>query len=287
MPEGDTIFRAARTLNQALAGRTVIDFDTQLAQLAMADRDLRFRGQTVTGVEARGKHLLMHFSEGRTLRTHMRMNGSWHLYRHGERWKRSPHRARVVITTDAFIAVGFDLPVAEVLRTDKLERHEPLQRLGPDLLSEDFDPQEALRRMRAKGHKTLAEALLDQTLVAGAGNVFKSELLFLERLNPFLQVWQVEDGPLLRVLALAQKLLLANVRDGKGDGIVTYTGFRRTTGRANPAERLWVYGRVGQPCRVCGTPIALERRGVHARSTYYCPACQAGSADAAQDARPQ
>lgn len=275
MPEGDTIFRAARTLDRALTGHAVTRFETGLAQLANLDRDDPIAGRVMERVESRGKHLLMHLSGGQVLRTHLRMNGSWHIYRHGEAWRRARHRARVIFETSQFVAVGFDLPEAEFIPRDALERHERLRRLGPDLLSDAFDADQVLARMRERPDRTLAELLLNQRVVAGAGNVFKSEILFAARLNPFLHVADVSEEKLREVIALSRRFLQANVREGKGDGIVTYTGFRRTTRRADPAERLWVYGRLRKPCRVCGAHIDMRREGAEARSTYFCPTCQA------------
>jgi endonuclease VIII len=286
MPEGDTIFRAAQTLNRALAGSRVTRFEPGFAQLANIDRDSPIAGRTIEKVEARAKHLLMTFSGGLLLRTHLRMNGSWHLYRPGEPWQRARSRARIVIETERFVAVGFDIPEAEFIAEEKLARHDRLRRLGPDLLSTDFDAYEVLRRMRAQPERTLAEALLNQQVIAGAGNVFKSEILFAARLHPHLRVSEVSDAQLRRVIAIAEKFLRWNVREASGAGIVTYTGFRRTTRRANPEERLWVYGRIGKPCRECGTPIMMVRDGPAARSTYFCPHCQPRASELGQPRSP-
>jgi endonuclease VIII len=184
MPEGDSIFRAARTLARALEGRTVTQFETAYAQLDRFDDQQAIAGRTVEKVEALGKHLLMRFSGGLTLRTHMRMNGSWHIYRPGERWQRPRRNMRVLIGTEAFVAVAFDVPVAEFLDDRALARSPELQRLGPDLLGVDFDPAAALARLRARGQLPIHQALLDQTVVAGIGNVYRSELLFLTGLHP-------------------------------------------------------------------------------------------------------
>lgn len=275
MPEGDTLFRAARALTKALAGQQVSTLSSVLSKISAPLVGEAWTGVTVTGAESRGKHCLIHFSNGRVLRTHLRMNGSWHLYRPGEPWRRSRDRARIVIETPAFVAVAFDVYDAEWVGADALPRHRGLQRLGPDLLRPDFDAEEVLRRMRAHPELTLADAVLRQDLMAGAGNVFKSEVLFLSRLHPFLRVAEVSDEALREVIAHARRHLKLNVKDG-AVGITTWYGLRRTTGRSDPAERLWVYGRVGQPCRRCGTPIVLERRGDQARSTYLCPTCQPG-----------
>lgn len=272
MPEGDTIFRAARTLHRALAGHPVVHFESGYAQLARMDPPLE--GRTIEKVEAAGKHSLIHFSGDLVLRTHMRMNGSWHLYRPGEAWRHSRSRARIVIETDTFVAVGFDIPVAEFHTEGTLTRQEDLRKMGPDLLAEDFDPGEMFRRMRERPDQPLHEVLLNQRVAAGIGNVFKCEILFVCGVSPFAQVRALSDETLRELIAQSRKLLKANVTEGKADGIVTYFGYRRTTGRTNPEERLWVYSRGGQPCRRCATPISFAQPGLNARVTYWCPSCQ-------------
>ena len=315
MPEGDTIFRAARTLNLALAARIVTRFTAAYPALTRIDEDAPMAGRTITSVEARGKHLLMHFGPSTspksgssvsfgagplTLRTHMRMSGSWHVYpqtrgplppaglshsrgprrpapfgrdRPGERWQRPPGAARIVIETAGYVAVAFNVPVAEFLDASRLARQEDLRRIGPDLLGETFDEDETLARLRGRGAQPIAEALLNQRVVAGIGNVYKSETLFLEGIHPAAPVAGVDDAALRELLRTARRLLTANIADASAE-IITYRGLRRTTGRSNPDERLWVYGRGGKPCRRCGTAISYARTGPEARGTYWCPACQ-------------
>ena len=273
MPEGDTIYRAARTLNRALAGDVVVRFESVLPALTRVDEDRRLAGRTVEEVTAAGKHLLMRFSGDLVLRTHMRMNGSWHIYRPGERWRRPRRDMRVVVATARFEAVGFNIPVAEFLTPDGMRRQEDLRNMGPDLLAERFDAEHALARVRERGASTIADALINQRVVAGAGNVYKSEVLFLCRIDPATTVDLLTDDQIRGILTMARTLLRANVDKPRG-GIVTYTGYRRTTRRANPAERLYVYGRAGKPCRTCGTPIRVRAEGPNARLTYWCPACQ-------------
>ncbi|HWK10952.1 MAG TPA: DNA-formamidopyrimidine glycosylase family protein [Vicinamibacterales bacterium] len=273
MPEGDTIYRAARTLNRALAGDVVVRFESVLPALTRVDEDRRLAGRTVEEVTAAGKHLLMRFSGDLVLRTHMRMNGSWHIYRPGERWRRPRRDMRVVVATARFEAVGFNIPVAEFLTPDGIRRQEDLRNMGPDLLAERFDAEHALARVRERGASTIADALINQRVVAGAGNVYKSEVLFLCRIDPATTVDLLTDDQIRGILTMARTLLRANVDKPRG-GIVTYTGYRRTTRRANPAERLYVYGRAGKPCRSCGTPIRVRAEGPNARLTYWCPACQ-------------
>jgi endonuclease-8 len=280
MPEGDTIFRAAATLDRALKGKTVTRFETGYAQLARVDDQSPIAGRTIEGVEAQGKHLLMRFSGGLTLRTHMRMNGSWHIYRPGERWQRPRRDLRVLVETEAFVAVGFSIPVAEFLDDRARARSPALQRLGPDLLGPSFDPAEAVARLRSRPDQPMSEVLLDQGIAAGAGNVFRSEVLFLSGIDPARMASTVDDQKLQQMFALARKLLKANIHNGAsaatadGGGIVTYSGLRRTTGRADPGERNWVYSRRGKPCRKCGTPIEYRKTGNGARGLYWCPRCQ-------------
>jgi endonuclease-8 len=277
MPEGDTIHRAAATLARALVGRTVTRFETGYAQLARVDDDAPIAGRTVDDVRAVGKHLLMTFSGGLTLRTHMRMNGSWHVYRPGERWQRPRRAMRVLIETDAYVAVGFDVPVAEFLDDDELVRSRELRRRAeptvPAPARSLVDPG-IVPRARRIPDRPIGDVLLDQTVAAGVGNVYRCEVLFLCGVHPDRSVASLSDDALARLYATAEKLLRANVAPGSPAGIRTYAGLRRTTGRANPGERLWVYGRGGKPCRRCGTPIAFARRGPHARVTYFCSRCQ-------------
>jgi endonuclease VIII len=288
MPEGDTIYRAARTLNTALAGHVVERFETGLAQLAQVDRDEPIAGRTVERVEAAGKHLLMTLSPhpnaqtprvgdpsgGLVLRTHMRMNGSWHIYRPGEKWQMSPRAMRIVIATSEWVAVAFNVYVAEFVRSDKLSRHRPVATLGPDLLG-NFDAAEALERVRRQGARPIHEVLLDQRVMAGIGNVYKSELLFLCNVHPDAPADALGDAEWAALMELAVTLLRTNVSESSGPGIETYRGLRRTTGRMRPEDRLWVYSRGGRPCRKCATPIASRKDGDDARVTYWCPRCQA------------
>jgi endonuclease-8 len=272
LPEGDSIYRAARALDKALAGRTIIRFESVFPELTRVDADTPLQGRTIERVTSRGKHLLIWFSGDLVLRTHMRMNGSWHIYRSGERWRRPGFDMRIVIGTDAFDAVAFTVPIAALNTAADLERD--LAEVGPDPLDETFDASEALKRLRDRAGIEIAEALLDQRAIAGIGNVYKSEILFAAGVSPFARVADVADAALERIVALAVKFMRANVIDGSAAAIVTYTGFRRTTGRADPSARLWVYGRAGRPCRRCGTPISRTRHGPHARSTYWCEQCQ-------------
>jgi endonuclease-8 len=273
VPEGDSIFRAARALHRALAGRTVTRFESVFAHLTNPIETQALVGQTVARVDARGKHLLMWFSGGLVLRTHMRMHGSWHIYRPGERWQRSQQDMRIVVATPDILAVAFMVPVAEFIRASAIDRAESLRDLGPDVLGTDFDSTAAVARLQKQGDMEIADALLDQRAVAGIGNVYKSETLFATRINPFTPVSRMTGEQLEAVVARAVTFMRANVTDDSS-GMATYRGPRRTTGRFDPGARFWVYGRAGQPCRRCGTAIARAKQGPHARSTYWCPHCQ-------------
>jgi endonuclease-8 len=275
VPEGDTIHRAARTLHRALAGHPVVRFESVLPALTRVEQDTPLIGQTIEAVTAQGKHLLMRFSGGQTLRTHMRMNGSWHIYRAGERWQRARRDMRILIATAQFEAVGFNIPVAEFVKSQRLAKHAALRELGPDLLAEGFDRGEAIRRLTARGGSFIGDALLNQRVVAGIGNVYKSEVLFLCGINPFVAVGELSVQQVECVIDTAAKLLRVNVTSGLAP-MTTYLGYRRTTDRDNPAERLWVYGRAKSPCRRCATPIRVRKQGVDARLTYWCPRCQGG-----------
>jgi endonuclease VIII len=274
MPEGDTIFRAARAMNQALAGRRVTRFGSVLPKLTRVDEDRPLAGRTIESVTSAGKWNLIRFSGDLILLTHMRMNGSWHLYRPGERWQRPRNDMRIVIETADFVAVGFNVPVAEFHTEDSLRRKPELRDLGEDLLSDDFDAETVLATLKAQPQEEIGIALLNQRVMAGIGNVYKSEVCFACRVNPFALVGSLTDLQLRCVVETAPKFLKANVREESGSGIVTFTGFRRTTGRHNPGESLWVYGRRGLPCRHCGTRIESKKHPLDARVTFWCPNCQ-------------
>lgn len=270
MPEGDTIFRAARTLSRALAGQDVVGFDTQLSQLAVVNARAPIAGRQVADVSARGKHLLITFSGDLVLRTHMRMHGSWHIYRPGERWRAPRRDARIVISTRDWVAIAFNVVDAELLTTEEVDRHARLSTLGPDLLAEAPDLNDARERLKSSGAAHIAAALLAQDAVAGIGNVYKSELLFLAGVHPFTPVDEVSATTVDQILVRARQLLQLNVTSSiAGAG----RGARVTTGRLNPREPLWVYGRAGVPCFRCGTAIE-SRSETGGRRTYWCPSCQ-------------
>ena len=256
MPEGDTIHRAAERMRPALEGHRLVRFQ---APRLVGDRPRP--GELIEGVEARGKHLLVHFDGGLTLRTHLRMTGSWHLYRTGERWQKGQHLARAIVEADSgWVAVCFQAPVVE---TYHRAAGEPaaLAGLGPDLTGPDPDLDAVVERaatIPAPGAE-VADVLLDQRVGAGIGNVYKSEVLFLHGLDPFTPVSVVDRSRLRRVYATAHELLRANLETS-----------HRITYRGDVA----VYGRRGQECFRCGTPVRMQYQGPMARSTYWCPSCQ-------------
>lgn len=257
MPEGDTIHRTAQTLSQVLTGQ-------RLQQVQLAIGSTRpFAPTVVERVEARGKNLLMYFDDGHVLWSHMGMNGSWHVYRAGERWRRSPRYLKALLRTDAWVALCFSPQTLELLGQQDIDRHPLLAALGPDTLDGDFDSAEVIRRMRAHDRLTLGEALMRQDLLAGVGNVYKSEALFLARLSPFARIRELPDDTLDRLVSGASRLMHENM-----------SNTLRTTRPAGAGGRLWVYRRSGEPCFRCGTRIEMRRQGLAARSTYYCPECQ-------------
>lgn len=273
MPEGDSIFRAARTLHRALAGKQITAFESVLPALNRIHEDAPVTGRTVERVEALGKHLLIHLSGNLVLRTHMRMSGSWHIYRTGERWQRARRDMRVRLATADFEAVGFTIPVAEFITEAGLSKHADLRTLGPDVLSDSFDGAKVVDNLRSRPAGEIAEALLDQRVLAGLGNVYKSEVLFISGVNPFARVSDLSDAHLASIVETAQRILRLNVAEGLAP-MTTYGGMRRTTHRSAPTERLWVYGRARLPCRRCGAPINVRKQGIDARLTYWCPECQ-------------
>jgi endonuclease-8 len=279
VPEGDTIYRAARALGQALEGKVVTRFETALAPLASVDDNAHVAGRTVEKVESRGKWLLIRFSGDLILVTHMRMSGSWHIYRAGEGWHRSRKEMRVVITTAEFAAVAFNVPVAKFYTARTLARNSQITKLGSDLLGAEFVVDEAKARLLAHGDEEIANVLLNQRVMAGLGNVYKSEVLFACSVHPFRLVSALTVAEIDCILDRAQRFLEANVKDGAEGGMVTYTGLRRTMRKAglyaaDPGARLWVYRRQAKECRRCGATILMRRQGPGARSTYWCPVCQ-------------
>ena len=278
MPEGDTIYRSARALAKVLTGKTVTRFDTGYAHLATVNDDRPLVGRVVERVESSGKWLLMHFSGDLILVTHMLMSGSWHIYKAGERWWSPKKAMRAFIEVEGWQAVAFNVPVAEFHTAASLARKSSVPKLGPDALSAGYTAEVGLHALeqRAQSHPEdeIANVLLNQRVIAGLGNVYKSEVAFAARVHPFRQMSTITPDEMLQMADVSQRWLKANVLDGSGDGIITYSGNRRTTNNSNEKNRLWVYGRRGQECRRCGGLIEMRKQGPGARSTYWCPECQ-------------
>lgn len=250
MPEGDTILRAARALGRSLEGKSLTAFSSPLPALAEAD----LAGRRVDAVEARGKNLLIRFDDGRALLTHMRMTGSWHLYRPGEPWKKPQRLARAMLATADAVAVCFNAPVVELLSARQILRSERLRRLGPDVLGPEFESSAAVKNLVALPRTPIGEALLLQSALAGIGNIYKSETLFACGADPFAPVASFSTAELERIVRKARELMSANL-----------------SGSSRPSR---IYRRSGQPCRTCGTRVRMRRQGTAGRSTYWCPRCQ-------------
>ena len=259
MPEGDTVWLAAQRMHQALAGATLRRGELRVPQLATVD----LAGVGVREVVPRGKHLLIRLADDRTLHSHFRMDGSWHIQRAGTRWRGGPaHAVRAVLATDQWECLGYrlhDLALLPTGQEDELVGH-----LGPDVLGPDWDLAEALRRLRAHPDEQIGVALLDQRNLAGIGNLYKVESLFLCGVNPWARVDDVPD--VAAVIERARTLMRANLHHPE----------QNTTGDRRRGYDHWVFGRRGKPCRRCGTPIRLGAQGpaTQERVTWWCPRCQ-------------
>jgi endonuclease-8 len=261
VPEGDTVWLTAHRLHAALADRPLLRADLRVPRLATVD----LTGRRLLRVAPRGKHLLARLEGGLTLHSHLRMDGAWHLYSPGERWRGGPeHQIRAVLETQARTAVGYRLPLLELLPT--AGECEVVGHLGPDLLGPDWDPVEALRKLSADPDRPLGEALLDQRNLAGIGNVYVAELCFLRGVTPWTPFGQVTSPNGL--VTLAKRLLEANkARPGQV-----------TTGDTRRGRTHWVYDRALRPCRRCCTPVRAGGHGPpgQERVAYWCPRCQQG-----------
>jgi endonuclease-8 len=260
MPEGDTIARTARSLGQWLEGRTITAARTTAAQAPVH----KLVGQTVTEVEARAKHLLIRFDSGMSLHTHMRMAGTWHVYREGDRWRKPAHQARVVLQAGERLAVCFNAPVVELLAAKGEQRHPALTRLGPDVLHHPLDLAEIGRRLRTRPPETsIGQALLDQQVVSGIGNIYRCEALFACGVHPVTPVEALDPATVDALVTAAARLMHAAVDPGA----------RRPPNR--------VYGRAGRPCHRCRTAIEAAKLGEPPRTAYWCPMCQRSQAGSA------
>ncbi|ROQ37282.1 endonuclease-8 [Frondihabitans sp. PhB188] len=257
MPEGDTVYRAAKNLDAVLHGAVLTKSDFRVPEFATVD----LAGTVIDDVVSRGKHLLHHLGDV-TLHTHLKMEGSWHLYRHGTKWKRPAYQARVVLETADWVAVGFDLGIVELVPRD--DDDSVVGHLGPDLLGPDWNPDVALANLERDPERPIGLALLDQRVLAGVGNVYRNELCFLRGVLPTRPVGEVPQRA--KVIELAHRLIDAN--KDRVD--------RTTTGRLR-GDTDWVYGRAGRPCLRCGTKIERGMLGeseLELRDTYWCPRCQ-------------
>jgi endonuclease-8 len=262
VPEGDTVWRAARTLDRALSGQALTRSDFRVPAYATWD----LTGATVAETVSRGKHLLTRIDADRswTLHTHLKMEGGWRVLRPGQRWPRPAHTARVVLETADAVAVGFQLGIVEIVPRDG--EPDVVGHLGPDLLGPDWDADEAVRRLREQPDRAIKEALLDQRNLAGVGNMYANELCFVAGVAPETPVARVPD--LRRLVVRAQQMLDVN----------RHRAVQSTTGDLARGRTFWVHGRRGQSCRRCGTRIAETSRGPEGqeRVTYHCPRCQPG-----------
>jgi endonuclease-8 len=279
MPEGDTLYRTATVLREVLLGRPVTAARGRPGGPPLG----RLVGRPVLAVEARGKHLLIGFgaAAGRpalTLHTHLQMRGSWHRYRPDEPWRRSAQRAVAVLEVGGAVAVCFDAPTVELLETRALAIHPVLRALGPDLLAPEPDLAAAAQRLAhpARSNVPVGDALLDQTALAGLGNVYRSEVCFIERVDPWTPLGDLAPEALERLVATGAGLLLANRDDPRRTTMPDVLGGPPGSKGPRPhGGRLWVYGRAGRPCRRCGASIRSASSGPLARRVYWCPRCQA------------
>ena len=257
MPEGDTVWLAARRLDESLRDCVLTSADLRVPSLATVD----LSGRTVHEVRSYGKHLIFRLSGDLNLHTHFRMDGSWHLYRHGRPWKGGPQwQVRAVLETEQWQAVGYRLPVVELL--DARGVQSLIGRLGPDILADDVDVDAIVAALAGHADRAIGDALLDQSIVAGFGLIYVSETLFLRGISPYAPVGSIED--LHAVIATGRRLMGAN----RGRGAQASTG--------DLHDQHYVYGRAGRPCRRCGTPIRFgrQRSGSFERDAYWCPQCQ-------------
>lgn len=259
MPEGDTVWLTARRLDKALAGRPLTRAELRVPQLATSD----LTGMTVTEVTSRGKHILTRLDSALTLRSHLRMDGSWRIVRTGAKWRGGPaYAVRAVLGNPSWECVGHRVHDLAVVRT--ADEHELVGHLGPDLLGPDWDPAEAERRLREQPEREIGPALLDQRNLAGIGNMYMAELLFLRGVHPWTHVGDITD--LSALLRLAHRVLFAN----------RAAPSQATTGAHAGGGEHWVYLRSGQPCLRCRTPVNSADQGEppYIRPTYWCPNCQ-------------
>lgn len=261
MPEGDALFHFAAKIRPALEGQVIRAARSHGPGPVPQVR--RIVGATCTAVRSQGKNMLISFDNGLALRGHLRMYGTWKVYQPGDVWDRSESQARLVLETDVATVVNFSAPVIELIEERALSHHQPVAQLGPNLLDDDFDAEEAFRRMRSPGlaMATIGDAIMDQRVMAGVGNIWKHETLFHCGINPWRRVGELDDETIRALIEKAQALLRASV--GKPNSMNLT---RRPT--------MFVYMRAGQPCRRCHTRLRSGPQGIDIRHTAWCPSCQ-------------
>lgn len=270
MPEGDTIHHAARRVGAALVGREIVSVETPHPRHGEDRWPERLGGRAVRRVDAHGKHLFVRFDGDLTLHSHLRMTGKWGVYHRGERWRRAPRQAWLVMRTAEHEVVQFDGPVLELMTEGRTRFDQRLAALGPDIIRDDFDPNRFLRRLRGDDPtRGIGDALLDQRIVSGFGNVWKSEACFLAGVDPWRPVGNTSDEEARSIVDLAQPLMRLSAE--RGGRIVTVEPDRPARRGAN---RYWVYDRQGLGCRRCETLVRARGQGDDNRTTFWCPACQ-------------
>jgi endonuclease-8 len=257
MPEGDTIHRAARRIGAVLEGQVPREILTPHPRHTNERWPERLTGRGVRSVDAHGKHLFVRFEGGLTLHSHLRMSGAWAVQRQGGRFRRAPSRLWLLLRCDGWEVAEFDGPVLELMSDERVRRDPRLRALGQDVLGARFDERRFLRALRADDDgRAVGDALLDQRLVAGIGNVWKSEACFAAGVDPWRALGALADDEALAILGFARARMELAVRDGVG---------------ARPRA---VYRRAGRPCERCGTPIRRRGQGENNRITFWCPGCQ-------------
>jgi len=256
MPEGDTILSAARRVGAALVGMPIVTIETPQPRHALDRWPERLGGRAVCAVDARGKHLFIRFEGDLTLHSHLRMTGLWGVYRRGERWRRSPRRAWLVIRTEQHEVVEFDGPVLELMTDSRTRFDRRLAALGPDVLAAEFDERRFIELLRADDpSRGIGDVLLDQRNVAGIGNMWKAEGCFLAAIDPWRRLRDLADAEALAIVRELRPLMQASAEGRRGG-------------------RRWVHERAGRPCLRCQTPIRARGQGDDNRTTYWCPSCQ-------------
>jgi endonuclease-8 len=261
MPEGDSVYRFAALLHGALAGKRIVA--ARAHGPGPSPQAGRLVGVTCTGARAQGKNIIISFENGLALRGHLRMYGTWHVYQPGEAWRFPERDARLVLQVHDAVAVNFHAPVIELLEERAVPLHRPIATLGPDLLDEAFDADDVLRRFRQPAHanRTIGDAIMDQRIMAGVGNIWKHETLFRCRINPWRTIAELDDDAIRGIIETARNLLLASVHKANSFGLTH-------------RPKMFVYMRAGQPCFRCHVRLRRARQAEDIRFTAWCPECQ-------------